>query len=188
MASTEQGGNQPMRTLFIGGPKHGQLFNLAEGQTEYELVESTVLAGVGRSPSDPRYEGNIYSYDQTLSALLKRNAAFSQVFSHAVISDDRHGAEILPKMRRAAADLEAAKDALKATRAALDAKQDIVSDRNREIGDLHAQAIDVAAKHNELLERLRSIRIVLEGVGVGVTQAVAETGYDYESVIGKKPA
>lgn len=140
MAKAEEGGNQTMRTLLIGGTKHGEYINLPEGQTEWELVESNLLAGLGYSGNDPRYIGNVYALDPTLTSVFasQHDTKYHQVFTHACLREPENGGRY-PQLLRAETEAhekykrlyEAATDSLDSYRA----ENEDLEDRLEEVTD-----------------------------------------------------
>lgn len=168
------------RVLFIGGPKHGEHMDLPIGDDRYELITGNILSGIDYSKHDSRYQGNVYTYDAGLSASMRPvDGAKRRVFIHNVIGGPDHGADILPKMVKALVAAEAAEKALQA-------KQRIVNDRNREIAEVDAEAASLAAKVKEQDEALRNVRIFVERIAGDAVALSLATGKDYTSFVQRR--
>lgn len=159
------------RCLLIGGPKHGEHLYIPDDLDRWELVESNLLAGLDYSKLDSRYQGNVYVRDRKLSGALGR-----EVFTHNVINGPTHGSDILPNLVGALNKVEAADKALRA-------KQQIVSDRNKEITLAAATIKTLNSRVDESEKRLVLLRTLLERIAIDVVWAVDATGKGYQSSI-----
>lgn len=177
MSKAEEGGNQPVKTLLIGGTKHGEWINLPAGQTEWELVEANILAGIGYSPGDPRYIGNIYALDQRLTNAygvgplgVKKGV---QVFTHACLREPENGGRY-PQLLRA--ETEAHEKYKKLYEAAVDECDEIHS----KAYDLEGELDDVASELVGYKNRAYNTRRALEAVMIATMNAVDDLAEPYD--------
>lgn len=191
MGNAEEGGLGSQRVLLIGGPKHADFVNLAEGQTEYEFTSmKSLLPYDAHSKQDgwnnwPSTATHLYKLDNELSMVLYRGSQRPcNLFTHESLWNTPYqGGFNLHALREALRACETAKADLQAADERLQAKQQIVSDRNREISEFQEKYEKLLELSDNLAHQLLDVRILLEGVGVGVAQAIRATGCDYPTVL-----
>lgn len=168
-----------VRTLLIGGPKHGETIQVSPGEATWEFVESWV----GRPwPESREYLGHVYAHDPTLDRFLCSCEGAAQVFTHAIIADDRHGGDRLFEADKAAEELE---KAMASVNRAADRAD---SDKRERVSLLEAKESTAAAlldannTNKALVQRLQSVRQLLEMASTSVMIAAETTGTPYQAL------
>lgn len=193
MGSAEQGGNHPRRVLFIGGPKHGLGMNLPADQDTYEFVFDKVWdEDVSKDQywrNYPQTASHTYKYDPLLTEavsgatrLSRTQSPYLNLFTHqAIWGTPYKGGYLLRAIHEAdKALVKAREDAQKAVET-LQAKQEIVSDRNREIDEFQDKYEKLLKYTKGLEENLGAVRMLLEQIGVNVLAAINASGFKYTS-------
>lgn len=193
MGSAEQGGLGSQRVLLIGGPKHGEYMNLADGQAEYEFTSMERYLPVGSCDAFanwPECSTHNYKLDRTLSPFARATAGSGltsyttvvNIFTHEVLwGSPVQGGFNLWALTDAHDGLAKADEALKIAQAdksvALSSQRALES----EIAEWQRKYDDLHKLTNDLEDRMLGIRKLLEMVGVPILAAVDLTGRDYES-------
>lgn len=180
------------RVLLIGGPKHGELVMLAEGQLEYEFTSMQTLLPQGSNDAFANWPASgthLYKLDRELSphqhltgSGLSTYTSHVNIFTHEVLwGSPVQGGFNLWALSDALRLLEKAKDDLRNAR---DAQTRTTNDKKL----LDSQIDDWQEKHEKLLDythgledMLRSVRQNLEIAGQAVWAGIGQTGLEYES-------
>lgn len=182
MGNAEQGGLGSQHVLLIGGPKHGDLINLAEGQVEYEFTSMKTLLRNGESRW-PDSSTHLYRLDKKLSPFttesMRQGWAYTRhvnIFTHEVLwNSPEQGGFNLWALSDALSEVEKANVACKEART----REVKFADKLTALSESYEKALDLVHSQEHQLQKIRqSLELALQGVGAGIEA----TGRDYESV------